>query len=804
MLTKYTNVESILEVKSSNTRLAYEYDEKGEQRFAKFAAMNKGIREEDGYLYVRCRAISSRVNKNNDGWPSKELSASYKTFENRPVFIDHNNDDPKRTRGVIVASDLHVEDEEKTAALDPYYASAPEEHKPPTWIELLLEVDAESFPKLAEHLKNGDIGSVSMGANIDSSVCSVCAHEASTPNEYCDHIKKKGVTFEITADNGEKVRKKSYEDCYGINFFEISFVFDPADPTADILTKQASRKYSEEEVRGMADRINTSFDDMASYLASKGQYDGSRGSTVLAYGSAEPCPYCSMMNSPDFDGQTYKCENCGERYDGPDDPDDWGMGNWVGKRLPMERVAALKRSVDIAEQFISPVGVDPNQQDPNKNLNYIPQIDHTTAPQHVDTLRNDQRCPICHASELEAGADGIMSCPVCGHVQEPEPLNNPDLEQARDNMLRQDQQTTQPDQSGAATPDTDPLDSVEFDQQSLNSQPTSKRTIPNGRISDTDMFTLKLRTTSKDEADKVLPAKVARIEAKVGHGVHRGVYDAAREAGLKVTVSYPAVKTTDDNSVEVPGANGIFNLFYAEESAMNLGVDMSEVPVVIEAATAEDAQKFKKILEETPLPSRVKQAAGNNKKPILPGAKPTDEPKNETVVSSPKAPVESSKEALTLDVVELDGKKYKLVDEEESKEEPKAEVVEPKDEADESDADASDEADAAPAEDAEAEADDAADDREARLLAAFKLADMHVEMGLISAESKMAFIAELEEENLEQLKARETTLDTVKSAGLSKRAGVRPGMKRVPRLSYAVPSNNGNGSNDVPIEALFL
>ncbi|HMD81368.1 MAG TPA: hypothetical protein VKE92_08685, partial [Anaerolineales bacterium] len=564
---------------------------------------------------------------------------------------------------------------------------------------LLLEVDAKTFPKLADHLKNGDIGSVSMGANIDSSVCSVCAHEASAPSEYCDHIKKKGITFEITAENGEKVRKKSYEDCYGINFFEISFVFDPADPTADILEKSASRKYSEEEVRILAEKLGSdSFNEVATYLYSKGQYDGPRGATIL----------------------DLREEDIQEQF----------LANMVGKSLSMDRVAALKQSVPLAEQFMAPVGTEP--QDEEKNRNFTPQIDQITAPQHVDTLRNDQRCPICHAAELETGADGIRSCPICGHVQEPEPVNNPDLEIARDNILRQDQ--TQPGNPvNPVDAEADPLDSIQFDQQGLNSQPTSKTENPNGGISDSDMFTVKLRTTSKDEADAILPSKVARIEAKLGHGVHRGVYDAAREAGLQVKVSYPAVKSTEDNFVQVPGNDGIFNLFFAEESALNLGIPMEEVPVVIEATSAEIAENFKKILAETPLPSRNREAK-NNKKPILPGSKPSDEPKKETVVSNPQQPVESAvKEALSLDgTVELDGKTYKLVEQVEE-DEPKAEVEEPEVEAQE----VEDQVEGPEvAEDAEEDAADEEDDREARLLASFKLADMHVEMGLISTESK--------------------------------------------------------------------
>jgi hypothetical protein len=79
------------------------------------------FRTEDGYLYARIRAISSRVNKNHDGWPSVELAGGqdvfeastahrqgrgftveasegathgFSTFLGKPIFVDHNNSDP--------------------------------------------------------------------------------------------------------------------------------------------------------------------------------------------------------------------------------------------------------------------------------------------------------------------------------------------------------------------------------------------------------------------------------------------------------------------------------------------------------------------------------------------------------------------------------------------------------------------------------------------------------------------------------------------------------------------------------------
>src|SRR5271165_915473 len=127
MLTKFASFEDteVLEVKGSPTR----------QHTASLDRLSDfdDYRTDDGYMYVRIRAISSRVNKNNDGWPSVELaggkdifdrhskqSASgftveaadgdnefgFATFVGKPHFVDHNNSDPKRTRGVIVDAKL--------------------------------------------------------------------------------------------------------------------------------------------------------------------------------------------------------------------------------------------------------------------------------------------------------------------------------------------------------------------------------------------------------------------------------------------------------------------------------------------------------------------------------------------------------------------------------------------------------------------------------------------------------------------------------------------------------------------------
>lgn len=178
---------------------------------AKFGSFS--FKPRPGYVYPRVRAISARINKNFDGFPSVELQKAAHTFQGRPVFINHNNQDPERSRGVVLASQ--------------YHASASDPH-----ITILPEVDALTFPKLAADIINGNMDSVSMGCDVDNSTCSYCGNVATTAEEFCDHIlNNKGQELTKLVNNQPK-RILVFEICRGLNFFEISFVFDPADETA--------------------------------------------------------------------------------------------------------------------------------------------------------------------------------------------------------------------------------------------------------------------------------------------------------------------------------------------------------------------------------------------------------------------------------------------------------------------------------------------------------------------------------------------------------------------------------------------
>lgn len=181
----------------------------------------------EGFIYVRSRMISSRCNDNFDEFPAEEIKKGYRTFIGRPVYVNHDNDDPTKARGVIIDAVLH-EDETPQGL-------------PDTWVEGLMEIDAVTYPMLAEALLNGDIERTSMGVNIEYSICSFCGNKAETPLEYCRHVPAmKGSTATRVTASGEKEDVLIRERCYGLNFFENSVLVEPpADPTAHFLDVDA-------------------------------------------------------------------------------------------------------------------------------------------------------------------------------------------------------------------------------------------------------------------------------------------------------------------------------------------------------------------------------------------------------------------------------------------------------------------------------------------------------------------------------------------------------------------------------------
>ena len=194
----------------------------------------EGFSPRTGHIYTVTRAISARINQNYDGFPSEELKKAYITFLGKPVFVNHVNDDPTKARGRVVGARYVENGEDK-------------------YIEVIQEVNANKFPLLAKELRDAGLDSVSMGCSAERTICSFCGNEASGMFDMCAHVlNSKGRKLRRQGANGEMEDVLVYEECRDLGFFELSYVFDPADETAMVSNVVvASRNAS----RGSLNRI---------------------------------------------------------------------------------------------------------------------------------------------------------------------------------------------------------------------------------------------------------------------------------------------------------------------------------------------------------------------------------------------------------------------------------------------------------------------------------------------------------------------------------------------------------------------
>lgn len=298
-----------------------------------------------GYLYVRSRMISSRTNDNHDTFPADEIEKGYKSFLGKPVFVNHNNANHRRARGVIVALALHRD-------RNP-------DGTPDTWVEGLMEIDAVRFPRLARAIIDGKVNRTSMGVDVEWSSCSACGNKATSPAEYCRHL---------PAMKGKRIRKRNlvtgkveerliHEICAGLSFFENSLlVEDPADPTAYLLgdvdtrglSKAAStlaarrRKQDWKPVRGYG--RDPRFDGVALKRDRNGFFVHTHRARSDSYPSPEDIPAAEVeqirssgsrhaSREPDrFSGDPTHCASCGHPLESERSSPD--AGNWRSAGMP--------------------------------------------------------------------------------------------------------------------------------------------------------------------------------------------------------------------------------------------------------------------------------------------------------------------------------------------------------------------------------------------------------------------------------------------------------------------------------------
>lgn len=154
----------------------------------------------DGYIAVCTRAVSPDIpNLNGDLFPLDELKKAAPQYEGLDrVFVDHETDeggiDRVYSRGFVEASGI-----DSSGCL------------------CLLIMVSKRFPALIDSLETGGVNAVSMGCEAEAT-CGICG--STTGCRHMDFLgmnTTEGYAFDILTK---------------IEFEEISFVFDPADPTA--------------------------------------------------------------------------------------------------------------------------------------------------------------------------------------------------------------------------------------------------------------------------------------------------------------------------------------------------------------------------------------------------------------------------------------------------------------------------------------------------------------------------------------------------------------------------------------------
>lgn len=701
MITKYTKCE-VIEVKNADEKI------EGNAKLSSFDHIPADTyRTDDGYVYVKVRAISSRVNKNFDGWPVNELAGmdegeyrkitsnfqkdsstletltftkdssnlkskgdyGFRTFIGRPIFIDHNNSDPQKTRGVIVDAMLHIEPSHKTAS-DSYWSDAPENHKPETWIELLLEVDAKSFPKLAKALTDGKVNAVSMGCNVEYTLCSVCNNKAANVEEYCDHIKKKGTTFKTG-----NTSKLAYEDCYNVNFFEISAVFDPADVTA-LFTEPVKTS-----------NVKTSTVEDSELLGEKNNKDFSLQD------------YAFLVND-DINKNSYRLKDA----------------NHETKELETN----LKSS------------------SVNKQADFI------TAPNKVDTLKSEKPCPIGLAGECGLD-DESGRCEKCGFREPPAPLDDPDLSKAKDFDRQKEEQK---DETRDETKEL-------IDQLKKALSKNEKRSV-NSKMNENTKITLTANIEEVPSDEKlaelgwIVPEKEAGVASNTVPVAEDGQPASDRPKEQKVISDQTkpvesAAKVALGELPQISQPNG------GDASPQYKGDKNNETSGISEHQPGTQAEQYQSVKKEVDEPQYADEGYTQDIKTHNPSTMPEQYQKVKKVVDKPQYSDEPGTSGISEHHAELHKSKV-----------------------------------------------------ESPVLAAIKLADLEVELGLNDAEMKYARVAELENEDLTIVQAKYETLSKIKEAGLTKKEASSMKLASFPSLKgvkeSSVTSSTGGG---VPDDAIF-
>lgn len=168
--------------------------------------------------------LSDIPNKKGHCFTSAELLSAdpylgqlkYKTWERMPTYVDHNNKDHTKAKGIIL-----------NASMMPARNVQGDLYK----VVLLQAFDRSTYPEIGNGILSGKYKSYSMGANASSFKCSICSSDV--PHSKCGHIPRgmldgSGFNFTTVGD------KLAYLEAQDIKGFECSVLTknNPANPVS--------------------------------------------------------------------------------------------------------------------------------------------------------------------------------------------------------------------------------------------------------------------------------------------------------------------------------------------------------------------------------------------------------------------------------------------------------------------------------------------------------------------------------------------------------------------------------------------
>jgi hypothetical protein len=203
----------------------------------------KTVQPEAGCSFILVNALGAYEyyddNRNGDGFPAQpykvgqlatcghaECSKSMEGWVSEPETLIHHYPSFEKHGGIY----KHHVNKDPTKSLG-YIQKAVWNHHMRR-VELLLKLVNSRDPQMAQRIGDGDFPAVSMGCHVRWDVCTICGHHAPTRAQYCEHASR---SLRKVLPDGRKVAVLNPSP----KFFDISFVFRPADPTGWMLKKVA-------------------------------------------------------------------------------------------------------------------------------------------------------------------------------------------------------------------------------------------------------------------------------------------------------------------------------------------------------------------------------------------------------------------------------------------------------------------------------------------------------------------------------------------------------------------------------------